>query len=513
MVDKGEGKQVATAASEAEKLFQNMADVSPLMICCSGPDNKASFFNRSWLSFTGRTLNQELGLGWTEGLHPEDRDRTLAAMASSFEARGHCYLEYRLRRADGEYRSMLCGGFPCWGLDGAFAGYIATCTDNTIARREQEQAIAIQKLKSLGLLTKGIAHNFNNLLGSILVSTEVALASHADALSVEEELQKIRAATIRGAEIVRELTIYGGGETATSEPVSVGSLIEEMFPLLQITVSKQVSLKFDATKDLPFVEANPGHLRLVIMNLVMNASEAIGQSDGVIRLKVGRVHREERAQKMGQEDLPPGDYIQLEVSDTGSGMTSEVQSRIFDPFFTTKLPGRGLGLAVVEKILLEHGSPMRVKSSPGAGTTIQIWFPTTGKKFRAVPAVQDAAPRTGTVLVVEDEDLLRLAVAKGLRKKGFVVLEACDGPAALDLIRSHGATIDVVLLDLMLRGMSSREFFEEARRSHPDMKAILTSAYGEDTALAAFNGIPIERFLRKPFHLAELVKSLQDSLS
>jgi CheY-like chemotaxis protein/two-component sensor histidine kinase len=309
------------------------------------------------------------------------------------------------------------------------------------------------------------------------------------------------------------LTIYGGGESTTSEPVSVASLIEEMFPLLQITVSKQVILKFDATKDLPVVEANPGNLRLVIMNLVMNASEAIGESDGVIGLKVERVHREESAQTMGTEDLPPGGYIQLEVTDTGSGMTSEVQSKIFDPFFSTKLPGRGLGLAVVEKILREHGSPMRVKSSPGAGTTIQIWFPTTGKKFPVSPAAQVAAPRTGTVLVVEDEDLLRLAVAKGLRKKGFVVLEASDGPAALELIRSNGNTIDVVLLDLMLRGMSSREFFEEARRAHPDMKAILTSAYGEDTALAAFSGIPIERFLRKPFHLAELVKSLQDSLS
>jgi nitrogen-specific signal transduction histidine kinase len=452
-------------------------------------------------------------LGWAEGLHPDDRDRTLAAMASSFEARSHCYLEYRLRRADGEYRSVLCGGFPCWGPDGAFAGYIATCTDNTIARREQEQAIASQKLKSLGLLTKGIAHNFNNLLGSILVSTEVALASHADALSVEEELQKIRAATIRGAEIVRELSIYGGGESTTSEPVSVASLIEEMYPLLQITVSKQVALKFHATKDLPVVEANPGNLRLVIMNLVMNASEAIGESDGVIRLKVKRVQAEEGAQTTGADDLLPGDYIQLEVSDTGSGMTSEVQSKIFDPFFSTKLPGRGLGLAVVEKILREHGSPMRVKSSPGAGTTIQIWFPTTGKKFPAAPAVHVKAARTGTVLVVEDEDLLRLAVAKGLRKKGFVVLEACDGPAALDLIRSNGSTIDVILLDLMLRGMSSREFFEEARRGHPGMKVILTSAYAEDTALAAFSGIPIELFLRKPFHLTELVKSLENSLS
>jgi PAS domain S-box-containing protein len=513
MVEKGEAKPFTTAASEAEKLFQNMADVSPLMICCSGPDKKASFFNKSWLSFTGRTLQQELGWGWADGLHPEDRDRTVAAMESSFEARSHCYLEYRLRRADGEYRSMLCGGFPSWGMDGAFAGYIATCTDNTVAKREQEQAIASQKLKSLGLLTKGIAHNFNNLLGSILVSTEVALSSHADAQSVEEELQKIRAATIRGAEIVRELTIYGGGESLASEPVSVANLVEEMYPLLQITVSKQVVLKFDATKDLPVVEANPGNLRLVIMNLVMNASEAIGETDGVIRLNVKRVNADQSSETMGADDLAPGDYIQLEVSDTGSGMTSEVQSKIFDPFFTTKLPGRGLGLAVVEKILREHGSPMRVKSSPGAGTTIQIWFPTQGKKLPPSPVVRVAAPRTGTVLVVEDEDLLRLAVAKALRKKGFVVLEACDGPAALDLIRSDGAKIDVILLDLMLRGMSSREFFEEARRSHPAMKAILTSAYGEDTALAAFSGVPIERFLRKPFHLAELVKSLQDSLS
>jgi PAS domain S-box-containing protein len=510
MEDSTNGNPVPTVAVEAEELFRNMADSCPLMICCSEADKSASFFNKSWLNFTGRTMSQEIGSGWVEGVHPDDRDRTLTALASSFDARSHCHLEYRLRRADGEYRWISCNGLPRFMPGSEFAGFIATCTDTTHEKREQEQAIARQKLKSLGLLAKGIAHNFNNLLGGILASTEVALAAQAEGMPVQEELQRIKTATLRGADIVRELMIFSGSESTTKERVSLTGLLEELRPLLQVTVPKKVALTIDLAKDLPAVQANAGHLRLAIVNLVMNASEAIGDFGGVIHLNSALVCVKKDSVPKALRNLDPGDYVHLEISDTGCGMTPEVQAEIFDPFFTTKLPGRGLGLAVVQKILGEHGAAMLVLSALGGGTKIQIWFPAA--VGAAVPVTAEKPLSKGTVLIVEDEDLLRMAVTKGLRKNGFQVLEACNGPAALQLIRSVHK-IDVTLLDLVLDGFPSREVAEEARRLRPSMKVILTSAYGRETVLSEFAGIPVEQFLRKPFHMNDLVQSLQDALS
>jgi CheY-like chemotaxis protein len=208
------------------------------------------------------------------------------------------------------------------------------------------------------------------------------------------------------------------------------------------------------------------------------------------------------------KNLSKGDYIKLEVSDTGSGMTPDVQSKIFDPFFSTKFPGRGLGLAVVQRIVRDHFGAIKFVSEPGRGATFQIWLPCASKP--AAPSQGAAAepeplpPSTGTVLLVEDEDLLRLAVAKALRKAGFLVLEASDGSAAIGLMRAKDE-IDLVLLDATLPGVSSREVFESARKEHPGLKVVVTSAYGEETVHATLDGLRADSFIRKPFHLADLI--------
>jgi CheY-like chemotaxis protein len=202
----------------------------------------------------------------------------------------------------------------------------------------------------------------------------------------------------------------------------------------------------------------------------------------------------------------------LDVHDTGTGMTPEVLAKIFDPFFTTKLNGRGLGLAVVEKILREHGAVTKVVSTP-SGTTFQIQFPSIGMR----PAVAGASPvdvaaeqsaRKKNILLVDDEDILRFAIAKGLRKMGYEVLEASNGGDALEIVRS-GAAIDILLLDLVLRGMSSREILEEVQHDRPGLKVILISAYSEQKAMASFGDLTTEQFLRKPFHLKDLIASLE----
>ena len=410
-------------------------------------------------------------------------------------------MEYRLRRADGEYRWVQNNAAPRIAPDGVFSGYIGSCIDITEVKRTQEEVLASQKLESVGRLASGIAHDFNNLLGGILASAELVLAEREQGLSSEEELLRIRTAAVRGGEIVRQLMIYGGKESPAFEPVDVSSLVSEMLQLLKVTISKHAVLKAELGECLPAVHGNPSQIRQIVMNLVTNASEAIAERDGVIRVTT----------------TTTGDYIKLSVSDTGSGISPEVQGRIFDPFFTTKFTGRGLGLAAVQGIVRTHGGAINVVSSPGQGTRFEILLPCTNQPARYVPALAapalhtDVGSVTGTILVVEDEDTLLHAVSKMLRMKGFSVLEAIDGDTAIELFRAHERDIAVVVLDMTLPGTSCTQVFGELRQIRHGVKVILTTAYSRETAMKAIGGQPAWGFIRKPYQLHDLLKLLRDA--
>jgi PAS domain S-box-containing protein len=498
-------RQAESALLESEERFWNMADAAPVMIWVSGPDKLGAFFNKGWLDFTGRTREQELGHGWAEGVHPDDLGRCLAIYFESFDARRSFAMEYRLRRADGEYRWVLDNGVPRFQPGGAFAGYIGSCIDITDLKRAQVEALARQKLECVGVLASGIAHDFNNLLGSVLAGADLALADLAPGMPAIEEIQRIKVVALRASEIVRELMIYSGQEPPTLQPVDISSLVEEMLELIKVSISKHAALVTKLGRNLPAVLANPAQIRQVVMNLITNASEAIGQLDGEIRVKTERV------------TLPEGERLRLEVSDTGCGMTAETQARIFDPFFTTKFAGRGLGLAVVDAIVRSHAGGIHIVSAPSQGTTFEILFPTVTqpplKEQNAPAAAPPGRVPSGatTILIVEDEETIRLAVSKMLRKRGLSVIEAADGGAAIDLLRAHANEIGVILLDMTLPGTSSREVFDEARRLRSDIKAILTSAYSRE--IAARDWPQVEDFIRKPYQIYELVRLLQTVLS
>jgi len=494
------GRERAEAALlESEARFRNMADAAPVMIWGSGPDHVCNFFNKLWLEFTGSTREQAVATGWLEGVHPDDVASCTAACTAAYDARRKIQVEYRMRRADGEYRWVLNCAVPRIASDGVFAGYIGSCIDITEVRRTQEEALASQKLESVGRLANGIAHDFNNLLGGILASAELVLAEREQGASSDEELLRIRTAAVRGGEIVRQLMIYGGKESPAFEPVDVSSLVEEMLQLLKVSISKRAILKAELGECLPAVHGNPAQIRQIVMNLVTNASEALAERDGVIRVTTA----------------PAGKHIKLEVSDTGSGISPEVQARIFDPFFTTKFTGRGLGLAAVQGIVRGHGGAINVVSSLGQGTRFEILLPSTNQPARHIPAI--AAPPsgtevgnvTGTILVVEDEDTLLHAVSKMLRMKGFSVIEAIDGDAALDLFRANQRDITVVLLDMTLPGVSGPRVFEELRKIRPGVKVILTTAYNKATAIKAIDGQQAWGFIRKPYQLTDLVRLLR----
>ena len=268
------------------------------------------------------------------------------------------------------------------GDDGLPVRIFGALQDITDSRRAQQRLFAAQKLESIGTLASGIAHDFNNLLGAVLAQAELALAELAAGASPEGELNAIRDVAMRGSEIVRELMIYAGKESEVLEPVDVSEIVEGMLELLKISISKHARLETDLSQHLPAIQATVAQISQLVMNLATNASEAIGDRDGVIRVTTQRVTVAHGSQL--SEHLAGGEYVQLEVSDTGRGMSPEIQARVFDPFFSTKSAGRGLGLALVHGIVRRLGGAINLASEPGHGTDFQILLPCAGASSAAI---------------------------------------------------------------------------------------------------------------------------------
>jgi CheY-like chemotaxis protein len=284
-------------------------------------------------------------------------------------------------------------------------------------------------------------------------------------------------------------------------------LVEEMLQLLKISVSKRAVLQTDLPHALPVVHGNAAKVRQIVMNLIINASEAIGQKDGVISVSTSRV-------TIGQtRGAPETEYLRLEVADSGCGMTPETRARIFDPFFTTKFAGRGLGLAVVQGIVRSHSGAINVTSNLGQGSRFEILLPCVDQPVRDTVTVSPSARPTGrvpgTVLVIEEEEALRLAVSKMLRMEEFSVLEAGDGDTGARLFRTSESKIDVVLLDATMPGTSGREVLAELRQICPEIKIILTTALSQHQALSTMPELQSWGYIRKPYQFAELVSLIR----
>ena len=302
-------------------------------------------------------------------------DEMLAILGRIRRGEKLSHFETKHRRKDGQIIDVSMTISPIEGRHGVITGASVIARDITVLKRRQQETLAQHKLETLGRLADGIAHNFNNLLAGILASAELAETESDAGSPVVDELHKISTATIRGGEIIRQLMIYSGSESLTLEPVDISLLIQEMLPLLQVSTSKCVVLKIDLAHDLPVVQAVPQQMRQVVMNLISNAAEAIGERDGVIRVATELVKIGDHANLIADGHLRNGNYALLEVSDTGCGMKPEVQAKIFDPFFTTKQSGRGIGLALIQGIIRAYGGAISVKSLLGQGSTFQVWLP------------------------------------------------------------------------------------------------------------------------------------------
>ena len=507
-------KRSLAAIRESDERFRRVFEEGPLGLGLVGRDYRFLKVNTALCQMVGYSEAELEKRSFGDITYPDDLKMDMDLAQRLFRGEIPFYrITKRCVRKSGEIiwinltASLVHDekGIPIYGL--------AMVEDITEARRAQEEMLRRQKLESLGVLAGGIAHDFNNLLGGIHAQAEV-IESELPAGFPSQEIERIKTSVIRGSEIVRELMIYSGRETGDFDQVDISRLVEEMLELLKISISKHSILKTDLGKNLPPLRAHAPQVRQIVMNLIMNASEAIGDMDGVIRVTTSHIIGGPTLASNNVKSLAEGDYIRLEVSDTGAGMTGEVKAKIFDPFFSTKSGGRGLGLAVVQGIIRAHGGAIDLVSELGQGTTFHVFLPCSSQPpTESHPMIQSVGverfhANARTILVVEDEETLRLAISKALRQRGLSVIEAGDGSVAMDLVRAQVDELDVILLDATLPGRSSRELLEEAHRTRPDLKVIVTSAYGKDTVDASFRGLRIERFIQKPFQLDDILRFL-----
>jgi two-component system cell cycle sensor histidine kinase/response regulator CckA len=454
--------------------------------------------------------------GFLKDLSPTDRERLERLIGDSLAKKTGHSMEYQIVHPNGDVRTISCIWEVLLDEDESPVRVFGTCQDITESRMAQQASFARQKLETVGTLASGIAHDFNNLLGGVLAQAELAMADNGTESFPQTELAAISSLAIRGSEIVRQLMIYATREEEAMGLVDVSQVVREMVELLRVTVSKRAVLEMDLDQDLPAVRANPAQLRQIVMNLVANASDAIGERDGTILLTTTCVKASRASHGGGLND---GSYLKLEVSDTGRGMPPEAQAKAFDPFFTTKAAGHGLGLAVVQGIVQSLSGSVLLTSEPGKGTRIQILLPcamTTAGATRKAKSGGEAAAgpaQYATLLVVEDEASLRDAVGKLLRRAGFHILEAADGSAAIELLRAKGAGIDAMLLDMTIPGASSPEVVAEAVKARPDIRVILTSAHSQEVITGVMSVPQVRSFIRKPFRFGDLVQALREALA
>jgi PAS domain S-box-containing protein len=396
-------------------------------------------------------------------------------------------------------------------------GVARDVTAQTLEREErerlEEKVRQAQKLESLGVLSGGIAHDFNNLLTSMLGNADLAKDKVLSGIDVQDNLRDIETAARRAAELCRQLLAYSGKGQIQVHPLDLQKVVQEMGHLLSVSISKNVVLRYEFAPGLPLIDADASQVRQVVMNLITNASEAIGEKEGVILVKTGLQDCDEGFLEttIGRGELRPGQYVVLEVTDTGCGMAPQELQKVFDPFYTTKFTGRGLGLAAVLGIMSGHQGGVKVKSEAGKGTSFKLIFPPSlvGRVDAPIETRVSMWKGNGKVLLVDDEATIREVGRQMLERAGLTVFVASDGLAALELFHAvHD--IDCVVLDLTMPRMDGEACFREMRRLNPKVKVVLCSGYNESEVVNRFVGEGLAGFLQKPYVTSDLLGKVQE---
>jgi PAS domain S-box-containing protein len=468
-----------------ERFFRELADNAPVMIWRSGTDKLCDWFNRPWLEFVGRTMEQELGNGWAEGVHADDFDRCLSIYVTSFDARQPFSMIYRLRRADGVYREILDNGAPFY-RSGEFAGYFGSCIDVTDRQIAEAQLRQAQKMDALGNLTGGVAHDFNNLLQVIGGNLELLTADVASNERAERRLQTALQAVLRGSMLAGQLLAFARRQPLSPKVVDLGRLIRGMDDMLRRALGSAIEIETVIAGGLWSTCVDPVQVETALLNLAINARDAM-EGRGRLTIEAGNAYLDE-SYASRHPDVAPGQYVMVAVSDTGGGIPPEIADKVFDPFFTTKPEGQGtgLGLSMVHGFVKQSGGHVTIYSEIGEGTTIRLYLPRT-RDSEDVPTdlVENGHAVGGneTVLLVEDDEDVRVTTAEMLSGLGYNVLRAKDADAALAILDS-GIAIDLLFTDIVMPGaIPTQELARRAQHKLPGIAVLFTSGYTDNALL------------------------------
>jgi two-component system, cell cycle sensor histidine kinase and response regulator CckA len=413
---------------------------------------------------------------------------------------------------------------PYYDRDGTLCGTVHVAHDLTPLREAERERIDMerrmlghQKFESIGVLAGGIAHDFNNILHAIIGNAEMAMDEIAQSSPAHEWLREIVAGSEHASAICDQMLTFAGQGTRRHQAFNLCDLIASMHDLLKVSVKKNVSLRLGPRPDRPCaVKGDPSQLRQVVLNLVVNASEATGdKAAGSVDLSAAIRRFEEGAPEAPDDwvtGIPaPGEYVQVAVTDQGCGISPDMRARVFDPFYTTKFTGRGLGLATVLGIVRAHEGYLKLESRAGEGSCFFFYLPF----YRE--AIEEAKPRaegrreagSGTILVVDDELSILKSTTRGLSRRGYEILQAEDGPSALGLIREKGGGLKAVVLDMTMPVMSGAEVFAEIRKDRPGLPVILSSGYEENEVWGSVRKDDRTSFLHKPHSFEELRRAIE----
>ncbi len=481
-----------------------------------------------WSALTGQTPDQYRGQGWASVIHPEDSGPTIEAWQRAVQERRTFVFEHRLRRYDGAWRNYAIRAVPIFDAEGELQEWVGIHTDITaqraaeaallklnatleervaaaIAEREQaeSQLLHAQKLDAIGQLTGGVAHDFNNLLTPIMGSLDLLRQRLPPDPKTQRTISIALQATARATTLVQRLLAFARRQDLQPRPVDIGGLLHGMEELLERSIGGLVTIATHVEEGLPAAQVDPNQLELALLNLCINARDAMPEG-GSIRIDAVATNVEGK-----DGELAPGRYVCLRVEDSGAGMDEETLRRAAEPFFSTKGLGKGtgLGLSMVHGLAAQSGGALRLSSTPGRGTRAEIWLPVAAANFeRAVPAVthEDIPNPGGTILLTDDEELVRKGTAEMLEELGYSVVEAGSGAEALVILQKDGARIDALVTDFLMPGMNGASLAHEARAIVPHLPVLLITGYSN---VADGLGADLPR-LTKPFRQTELARQV-----
>ncbi|MHC4859942.1 MAG: hybrid sensor histidine kinase/response regulator [Planctomycetota bacterium] len=461
--------------------------------------------------------------GWESLLHPDDLSVAYGQLESLL-AGEEAVVDYRIITKSGAIRWMRDIARPERDPEEERIVRILGAVQDISRRVEEWESrhkleVEIRRaelLKRLGLIAGGVAHDFNNMLVGILGRADLARRDLPESSPARTALDEIKSSATRAKELCMQLLAYAGKGKFVIKPLDLSELVREMEPTLRAPGASTITLRFALASGLPAVECDATQVRHIILNLVTNAREAIGDAEGTVTVSTGSSACDRGCLNAfrSAEPLEEGDYVFLEVKDTGCGFDSEKAHDFFEPFYTTKESGRGLGLSAVEGILRSHRGGIRIESVPGEGTTFRIQLPASGREVVPTPpaSVADEWRGHGLILIVDDEEVVRDVGREMLGEIGFDVITASDGQEGVEAFRRRSDEIRAVLLDMTMPRMNGQAAFREIRRVRDDARVLICSGYSEEDSVAGFAGEGLAGFIQKPYDLEELRSALRQIL-